>query len=414
MQAPTGPSTSTPNRNLFFLLQAQFVSQIGSQIYDLAMLLWLYAKTGSAAAMGTAMLISNLPEAVLAPLGGSIADRLGRSRVAILADVASGLAVALVTLALLSSLPIGAQVAALCAGNLLLGLAGACRVPAVTALLPSMVSPERLQRASAWQGLATTGGRIAGQACGGILFATLGVAWAFSINSASFFASALLMLGIRRPGQPPRLVPMDSSVLGQTWRGLRHVWHEPKLRRPLVGIGVFHFCLASLPVVLPFLLQARLSHGPDWLGILVASYTAGIMGGLALAGLLRGKGPRLRTVGLAAATAGGLFIVLGSSRTIAVAIPNLVAIGLAIGIIVVNLMTELQVRAPEDQRAVVMGAAHAVGGSGLPIGMAVVGLLLDGLRLAGMVPVNSTFAVLGTCGVLALAAALYLARTADA
>jgi len=207
---------------------------------------------------------------------------------------------------------------------------------------------------------------------------------------------------------------MDSSVLGRTWRGLRHVWHEPKLRRPLIGIGVFHFCLASLPVVLPFLLQSRLSRGPNLLGILVASYTAGIMCGLALAGLLRGKGPRLRTVGFAAAAAGGLFIVLGSSRTIVWAIPNLVAIGVAIGIIVVNLMTELQVRAPEDQRAVVMGAAHAVGGSGLPIGMAVVGLLLDVLRLAGIAPVYSTCAVLSACGVLALAAAWYLAGTANA
>jgi MFS family permease len=222
------------------------------------------------------------------------------------------------------------------------------------------------------------------------------------------------MRGIRNPGQTTPLTRMDSSVLGRTWRGLRHVWHEPKLRRPLIGIGVFHFCLASLPVVLPFLLQARLSHGPDWLGILVASYTAGIMCGLALAGLLRGKRSRLRTVGFAAAGAGGLFIVLGSSRAVGLAIPSLVAIGIAIGVIVVNLMTELHVRAPEDQRAVVMGAAHAVGGSGLPIGMAVAGLFLDGLRLVGIAPVHSTFAVLSACGVLALAAAWYLARTADA
>ena len=232
MQAPTGPSTSTSNRNLCFLLQAQFVSRVGSQIYDMAMLLWLYTKTGSAAAMGMAMLISNLPEAFLAPIGGSIADRVGRTRVAILADMASGLAVALVTIALVSSMPIGVQVAALCVGNLLLGLAGVCRVPAVTAILPSMVAPERLQRASSWQGLASTGGRIAGQACGGILFATLGVAWTFAMNSASFFASAPLMRGIRSSAVTPRYAPMDSSVLGRTWRGLRHVWHELAPGRP--------------------------------------------------------------------------------------------------------------------------------------------------------------------------------------
>jgi ABC-type Fe3+-siderophore transport system permease subunit len=122
----------------------------------------------------------------------------------------------------------------------------------------------------------------------------------------------------------------------------------------------------------------------------------------------------LRTVGLGAATAGLLFILLASLGSVALTIPCLACIGVAIGIIVVNLMTELHVQAPEDQRAVLMGAAHAVGGSGLPIGMAVVGLILDGLHYSGATVANSTMAVLMACGALAIASAGYLARSPHA
>lgn len=405
---------SNPRHPLFLLLQAQFISQLGSQIYDMAMLLWLYEKTGSAAAMGTAMLLCNLPESLFAPLGGSIAERMGRARAAIIADVTSGLGVAAVTLTLLGSLSLATQLAALCLGNVMLGLAGACRVPAINAILPSTVPPDKIQRATSWQGLATTGARIVGQACGGLLFSALGVAWAFAINSLSFFASAFFMRGIHLPPAPTVSGRPRTTVWGDTVQGLRLIWRTPRLRRPLLGIGVFHFCLASLPVTLPFLLKSRLSLQPRWLGLFVASYTAGIMVGLMTAGFARGQRTRLRTVGLAAAAAGGLFIVLAASGTAGLSIPCLLCTGIAIGIIVVNLMTELHVQAPEAQRAVLMGAAHAVGGSGLPIGMAVVGLLLDGLRYGGATVAASTMAVLAACGALAIASAFYLARAPHA
>lgn len=80
-------------RNFLLLLQGQFVTNLGNQVYDIAMLLWLKELTGSAAVMGMAMLLTNLPEVVLAPLGGKIADRAGKVRTMVFSDLASGGAV---------------------------------------------------------------------------------------------------------------------------------------------------------------------------------------------------------------------------------------------------------------------------------------------------------------------------------
>ena len=82
-----------PIRNLALLMQGQFVSNMGNQIFDIAMLLWIKELTGSAAIMGLAMLLTGLPTALLAPFGGSIADRFGHLRVVILSDLVSALAV---------------------------------------------------------------------------------------------------------------------------------------------------------------------------------------------------------------------------------------------------------------------------------------------------------------------------------
>ncbi|MCP4470816.1 MAG: MFS transporter [Gammaproteobacteria bacterium] len=72
-----------------------------------------------------------------------------------------------------------------------------------------------------------------------------------------------------------------------------------------------------------------------------------------------------------------------SSSTIISSI-SLLGIGIGIGVIIVNLMTELQLSSPEQDRAGIMGAAQAIGGSSLPIGMALSGLLLDGLHFQGI------------------------------
>ena len=89
------------NANLALLLQGQFVTNLGNHIQDMAVLLWLKELTGSATLMGIALLLTNLPEAVLAPIGGRIADRIGSVRAMTISDMVAGTAVGFVVVGII-------------------------------------------------------------------------------------------------------------------------------------------------------------------------------------------------------------------------------------------------------------------------------------------------------------------------
>ncbi len=393
-------------RNLILLLQGQFVSNLGNQVYDIAMLLWIKDLTGSAAIMGLAMLLTNLPEAVLAPFGGALADRFGKLRTLIISDVVSGLCIGFVLLAHLLPTGTGTKLAALGLTNLLLGICAACFIPAVSAMIPSLVSQTRLEKANAANQFSNVGGRVIGQSLGSLVFSVFGAAFAFGINAVSFLLSALSETFIRIQS-PPKATeksgPSVKSILGDLRETFGAIWRNRYLRALILNIAAFHLCLSALPILLPFLAEYRLHLAAEWVGLLYGSYTIGIMAGFVVAGLIpSGRFKRYKIIAFAAAFVGIMFCLAGLTRTLWLSLPALLSIGLGIGVIIVNLLTELQLSSPEEERGRTMGLAHAFGGSSFPLGMALFGLLLDGLHRLGLDYAVTISIILTVCGLSAI------------
>jgi MFS family permease len=380
-------------RNLFLLLQGQFVTHMGNQIYDIAMLLWIKDLTGSASLMGFAMLVSNLPEALLAPLGGKISDRFGRVRTMVTADLVSAVAVGIVLLSIVFRAEPWMMILALCISNLVLGVSASCFNPAVLALIPSLVSGEKLEKGNAAHQFSKMGGRVIGQGAGGLLFSALGAAGAFVLNSLSFLVSAITEAWIKVPSMPEEK-SAESSLFGQTVTMLRKVLRDPDLRALLSYIAAFHLCLSCLPVLLPFYAENVLGISDKWFGFFIAAYTIGIMMGFIIAGSLKPPASRYRLIAAVSAGVGLFFGAAAWLSSFLVAWMVLLGIGVGIGVIIVNLMTELQIKSPEKERGGIMGAAEAIGGSSFPLGMALTGILLDTLYGQGISYAASTKAIL--------------------
>jgi MFS family permease len=391
-------------RNLALLMQGQFVTNLGNQVFDIAMLLWIKELTGSAAIMGLAMLLTGLPEALLAPFGGGIADRFGRLRVIILSDLVGAMTVGFVLIVVLTDPEPILAIAALCLGNVVLGTSASCFGPAVAALIPTLVTAEKLEKGNAAHQFSRVGGRIAGQGLGGLLFAMLGVGGAFAVNAASFLASALSEYFIKVPRQePPReprpLFKTTVAMLGQLWR-------QPRMRALLLLIAAFHLCLSCLPILLPYYAEHVLGIADAWFGLFIAIYTAGIMLGFILAGTLPPSRTRFRRIALVSGAVGLLFAGLALTASIIAAALCLLGIGIGIGVVIVNLMTALQLAAPEGELGGVMGAAQAIGGSSLPLGMALTGLLHDGWLQLGASHMEAVRYILLIAAVVAMVAAV--------
>jgi len=177
---------SNPNFRRLWL--AQLISELGDWFYSLAIYDLLLKKTHSGGAVGWAIIIQTLPWFFMTPLAGYIADRFPRRTLMILADVFQGF----IVLGLLFT-SVVSNVGLI---YLLLGLEvifASIFEPARSAILPDVVSAEEILPANALSSATWSFALTVGAAMGGAITALLGRNIAFVANSASFFASALLI-----------------------------------------------------------------------------------------------------------------------------------------------------------------------------------------------------------------------------
>lgn len=259
-------------------------------------------------------------------------------------------------------------------------MSASCFIPAVTALVPEMVPRKDLERGNAAHQFCGFGARAIGQGAGGLVFAALGAFGAFAINAASFVVSAVTEMFIKEPGTRPAPAAdaRRSSLLRETWEMLGMVWLKRDLRALVLYIAAFHVCVSCLPVLLPFYAEHVVGVSDKWFGFFVGAFTLGVLFGFVIAGLVKAPGSRLRLIAAVSALAGVFFLATGMTTSFLLAWAALLGVGAGIGVIIVNLFTELQLGAPEAERGGIMGAAHAADNTTFPIGMALTGLLAGG------------------------------------
>ena len=78
------------------------------------------------------------------------------------------------------------MILALCLTNLVLGMSAACFIPAVSALIPALVSKQKLEKGNAAHQFSRVGAQVIGQGIGGLVYSVLGAAGSFVLNALSF------------------------------------------------------------------------------------------------------------------------------------------------------------------------------------------------------------------------------------
>src|SRR5262245_56487269 len=177
---------------IFALLAANTISLAGSALTMIALPWFVLQTTGSAAMTGLAGFFVALPGFVAGIFGGTLVDRLGYKRVSIVADLVSGIAIALIPLLFITvGLAFWQLLALIFLGSLL-------EIPGVTArraLLPELaaMASVRLERVNgafeAIQHLAL----LLGPPLAGILIVWLGASNVLWIDAATFAASAAIV-----------------------------------------------------------------------------------------------------------------------------------------------------------------------------------------------------------------------------
>src|SRR6516164_10315872 len=186
------------HRNFQLFFSGQLISLTGTWMQTVAQSWLVYRLTGSSLLLGSVGFASQIPIFLVAPVGGTVADRMNRQKVVIATQVASMiLAFILAALTLTHTVKVW-HIFVLAA---LLGVVNAFDIPGRQAFLVDMVGKGDLMNAIALNYSMFNGARIIGPAVAGILVSRIGEGWCFFANGVSYIAViiGLLMMDVHAP-----------------------------------------------------------------------------------------------------------------------------------------------------------------------------------------------------------------------
>jgi MFS family permease len=377
----------------FFVAHLQ--GSLGIGIGYVALMVFAYERIGSAWAATAVLLADLLPSMLLGALVGAVADRTSHLGCAIVAD--------LVRAAAIAGLLLVDGVGAMIAFAVVLGMGNALFRPSTSALLPTLVSPDRLTSANALYGASRDAGHLLGPACaaGVLLFA--GPQTLLIINAITFVVSALLLAhlgGTPRPSQAP-----GDTLFGDTRAGIRAVLGDSLTRTLMCTSGAVVLVAGTMNVAELVLAQRELAAGSRGFALLVCAYGCGLVSGSLLgASDTDEEGLRRRyLLGLALLGSGLLGSSVAPALTLAMA--TFAISGLGNGLFVVSDRVLLQRLVPERLHGRAFGLLDSVDSWGFG------GALLAGGALASTYGGRTTFALAGVGTLLVwLAAARVLRR----
>jgi MFS family permease len=314
----------------------QGTSFVGDAVSMVALVILVVQITGSASAVGGALVARLLPT-LASPLAGVLADRLDRRLVLVASDLARAV--------LVLGLVFARDLTTIYILVFLMGLARTLFNPTVRAAFPSVVGGGDMTRANALIGGTFSVSETAGPAFGGLLVASVSVDAAFVFDSATYVISAASLSFISLP-RPQR--EEEGAGFGDELRsGFSYL---AGARVPLaIVLGAF-LTVLTINTMIPaevFLAKETFGAGNAGYGVLVGVYGGGMVLGSALMVAL-GDRVRLLPFYFFGVFATALALVgAGLSPSFVVALGALVVAGVANGTENVTTDTILQKRVPD-------------------------------------------------------------------
>jgi len=382
---------------------AQSISQVGTQVTWLALplvaILVLGASPFEVALLGA---VDFLPFLLFTLAAGAWVDRLPKQRVMVAADLGR--------MAVLSAIPAAALLHVLGLWQLyLVGfLAGTLTVffdIAYQAVVPELVSRDRLQEGNSRLEVSRSGAQVLGPGLAGVLVGAITAPIAILVDAVSYLASAAFLFGLRpRFAVAPR-APTDASgkrspsILREVLEGLRFYRASPLLRATSVAIASLNLGGQIGGSIFLVYLVRELALAPETLGLALSIGSLGLLAGAATAsgfGKRVGVGPTLIIASVLSAGASLLMVVASEDTAFwLLALSGLIQ-GYAVMLINVNGVSLRQALTPDQLQGRVNATGRWINWSVIPPGA-----LLGG-AIATAVGLRMTIAIGGLVGLIAV------------
>ena len=382
----------------------QLVSEAGDGLTNLTLLLLVNHLTGSTAAIAAMAICLAIPPMTIGLFAGAYVDRADRRRIMLASDLLRGIVV-------LGFLFVGSSESLW----LLFILAfvqssvGTFFAPARGAVIPKVVPPEGLLAANSVAQATRVVASVAGAGIAGLLIGVAGTFWpAFVLDSMSFFASFVLILGL--PAAVGRITsatdgtPIDISTqpgIGASLRmGLSRVGHSRLLATTILSLAVVMLGLGAVNVLFVPLLVRILEVNPAWFGAVDFAQSISMILAAGMIGVIatRIRPTMIITIGLVGISV--LIAMTGVVTAIWQVLLLMFLVGWFVSPLQAAVVTILQTGVVDEERGRVMSVLNAAMSSTTVLSMAFAGIAGE------IVGVRTVFFLAG--GIVAVGAAIAL------
>jgi DHA3 family macrolide efflux protein-like MFS transporter len=333
------------NRPFFLLWLSQLVSQSGDLVFEVA-LLWLVLEvTGSVFAVGLVVAVTLLPGVLLGPFLGVYIDRWDRRRILIVTNVLEGVVVAALSGLILAhtiDLPL------ILAVVFILGTGSQVVRTAANATIPLVVARDDLGPANSLMTFSSSFNQVVGLAVGGVVVALFGVTLPIEYDSLSFFAAALILVGVAAAfGQPSVADASKPPRFSEEFaEGIRFIRENRFLVELIVLAAFLNFFGNAVGALFAPYSKLVLHGGAATYGFLGATLAVGAIVGAAFVGSVNTRTSSGKYVLVGGAVIGAGIAALGFATSIPLALGTVFMLGVALSVTNIPISAVVQAKIP--------------------------------------------------------------------
>ncbi len=260
----------------------QALSMIGSALTQFVLMWWITDTTGSVSALALAGFVALLPQALLAPIGGTLADRYSRRLLMIGADAISALCMAvLIWLFLSEQITLWHVYTMMFIRSAMQAFQQPAASASVAMLVPSHFLPRAAGLNQTMIGIMT----VAAAPLGALAMSLVPIGWALSIDVFTAVLGIVPLLIFSVPQR--RASQISKTSLWQEFKeGASLVWHDQGLRRLYLLMTATILVIMPTYTLVPLLVKNHFGGGAPEVAVLEGLAGAGmIAGGVLIAAL---------------------------------------------------------------------------------------------------------------------------------
>ena len=357
-------------RNFAMFWTGAVLSNTGSSMQMVTVPYVIFTLTNSTAWLGISSAIAFIPNVLVGPIGGALADRYNRRSVLLITQTIQMLAAFALWIVWIAG---AATVGSILALVLVSSVAGGINISSWQAFVPSLVPRRDLMNAVRLNSIQFTVARAGGPVLAGLLLATVGAGATFLGNAISFVPviAALMLI----PSIAVARRTTDHSIAREFADGVGYIRRHPSLFECIVNVLILSSLSFAIVQLAPAIAKNQLHIGKAGYGFLVATYG---LGSIVCGFLVAARGDNFKRSS-AVVTAVVLAIIgallLGLSTNFPLGAVAFFTTGFAQTLAAVSHQTTIQVQVNERFRGRVLAVYLMAVQLGLPLGALVLGTI---------------------------------------